>query len=75
MTSAGAARQRLLVERKKNGLCCRRVVVHEVLTNAVLCALGYLPSDDPTPEAADKALSKWTHALLTRQHKKLWPEL
>ena len=54
MASNGALRQRLRVERKKNGLCCRRVVVHEVRMTEVLFALGYLTSHDPPQKKRTK---------------------
>jgi hypothetical protein len=68
-----AARQKLLRSRRKDGLVVRRVLVADAELTAVLFALGFLATEDPTPQQADEALSRWIHFTVTRHAKDFWP--
>jgi hypothetical protein len=68
-----AERQRRYLARQRDGLCVRRVLVHDVRITEVLHALGYLPTSNPTPEEADAALSRFVFETMTRHETELWP--
>ena len=68
---SAAARQRLHLERRRNGLRVCHVLVHEVGIVAMLQAEGLLASDGRA--RLDEALSKWLYAAMTRHEQEHWP--
>jgi hypothetical protein len=66
-----AARQRLYVERQKNGLVVVPVVAVELDVIDVLKAEGFLDEDNPSRPELATALSKW---LFTVTRQRQWPD-
>jgi hypothetical protein len=72
---SGAARQRLHVERRREGLTVLSVVVDEITVHEVLAAEGFVDPIEPDRQVLADALSKWIFAEMTRHAARLWGAL